>query len=147
MISSKNMPEDYIWMILSTVLTVVVYFFILWLFVFKTSWLIDKLHLEKGFEDEKIELNIQLATILPIAIIVTGGLLIINSLPNLCKEIFTFFQIKSLSWQESSQTGWIILYLVEVILGYLLMTNSRQISEFINKRADSEKEDNNGILD
>lgn len=141
------MPEDYIWMILSTVLTVVVYFFILWLFVFKTSWLIDKLHLEKGFEDEKIELNIQLATILPIAIIVTGGLLIINSLPNLCKEIFTFFQIKSLSWQESSQTGWIILYLVEVILGYLLMTNSRQISEFINKRADSEKEDNNGILD
>lgn len=141
------MPEDYIWMILSTVLTVVVYFFILWLFVFKTSWLIDKLHLEKGFEDEKIELNIQLATILPIAIIVTGGLLIINSLPNLCKEIFTFFQIKSLSWQESSQTGWIILYLVEVILGYLLMTNSRQISEFINKRADSEKEDDNGILD
>lgn len=141
------MQEDYIWMILSTVLTVVVYFFILWLFVFKTSWLIDKLHLEKGFEDEKIELNIQLATILPIAIIVTGGLLIINSLPNLCKEIFTFFQIKSLSWQESSQTGWIILYLVEVILGYLLMTNSRQISEFINKRADSEKEDDNGILD
>lgn len=141
------MQEDYIWMILSTVLTVVVYFFILWLFVFKTSWLIDKLHLEKGFEDEKIELNIQLATILPIAIIVTGGILIINSLPNLCKEIFTFFQIKSLSWQESSQTGWIILYLVEVILGYLLMTNSRQISEFINKRADSEKEDDNGILD
>lgn len=141
------MQEDYIWMILSTVLTVVVYFFILWLFVFKTSWLIDKLHLEKGFEDEKIELNIQLATILPIAIIVTGGLLIINSLPNLCKEIFTFFQIKSLSWQESSQTRWIILYLVEVILGYLLMTNSRQISEFINKRADSEKEDDNGILD
>ena len=34
------------------VLTIGVYLFILRLFVFKTAWLIDKLHLDKGFDEE-----------------------------------------------------------------------------------------------
>ena len=125
--------------ILMVIALIAVYCFILWLFVFKTSWLIKKLHLEKGFEDEKIELNIQLSNILSIAIIVIGGIMIIDSLPQLCKQIFTFFQSKAL-WIQNPTTGWIILYFVEAILGYLLMTNSKQITEFINKRACSDKE-------
>src|ERR1035437_6925968 len=45
-------------------LTIGVYIFVLWLFVFKTSWLIDKLKLEKGFNEEKIECNIQSSSII-----------------------------------------------------------------------------------
>lgn len=100
------------------------YVFILWLFVYQTSWLIDKLKLEKGFEEEQINLNIKESTILNIAIIIIGGLMLVESLPIFCKSIFQFFQQKSL-FKDYPDTGWIIAYFLKAIIGYLLMTNSK----------------------
>ena len=130
-----------IWVILSIILTVIVYLFILWLFVFKTTWLIDKLRLEKGFEEEKIEINVSLSNIISIAIIVIGGIMLIESLPQLCKQIFTFFQMKSIL-KENQTIGWIILYFLQASLGYLLMTNSKRITTFINRHAMDREADN-----
>ena len=130
---SGNIQETMIMYILGTILTVIFYFLILWLFVFKTTWLIDKLSLEKGFEEEKIEINAKQSNILSIAIIVIGGIILIDSLPQLCTQIFVFFQQKSL-WVENTTTSWIFLYFGKAILGYILMTNSKPIVAFINKR-------------
>ncbi|MBK7389082.1 MAG: hypothetical protein IPI23_08430 [Bacteroidetes bacterium] len=113
-------------------LTIGVYLFILRLFVFKTAWLIDKLHLEKGFDEEKIVLNVQLTTVLTVTTIVIGGLMFVDSLPALCKEIFVFLQQKNI-FRENPESGWIIFHLVKTILSYLLMTNSKQVVAFINK--------------
>jgi len=140
----NSIAFDYLEVIVFTTAVIIiaigVYFFILWLFVFKTSWLIDKLHLEKGFDEEKIDLNIQLPTILKVASIVIGGIMIIYSLPQLCQEAFIFYQ-ESAVFRQSPTVGWIILYLVEVIIGYLLMTNSKTVVNFIIKH--SAKSDEN----
>jgi hypothetical protein len=134
MLSYGDGAEDIIWISLATIaMVVVIYFFVLWLFVFKTSWLINKLHLDKGFDEEKINLNIQSSAVLTIAIIVIGGLMFVDGLPQLCKEIFMFFQQKSV-FRASPSSGWIILHLIKTVLGYLLMTNSKPIVAFIEKR-------------
>lgn len=122
-------------------LTIGFYVLVLLLFVFKTAWLIDKLHLDKGFEEEKIDLNIQLSTVLTVAIIVFGGIMFIDSLPQLCRQTFAFFQQKSI-FRKNPTSGWIIFYLVKTILSYLLMTNSKQVVAFINKRT-AKNNDNN----
>lgn len=114
-------------------LTIGIYIFILRLFVFKTTWLIDKLHLDRGFDEEEIDLNIQLSTVLTITTIVIGGLMFVDSLPQLCKQTFVFFQQKNM-FRESPTSGWIIFHLVKTILGYLLMTNSKQVVAFIDKQ-------------
>jgi hypothetical protein len=116
-----------------------VYLFILRLFVFKTSWLIDKLQLDKGFEEEKIDLNIQLSTVLTVATIVVGGLMFVDSLTQLCKETFVFFQQKNL-FLESQTSAWIIFNLVKSLLGYLLMTNSKKVVVFINNQTAKQNE-------
>jgi hypothetical protein len=41
------------------ILTILIYLFILNIFVYRPSWLINKLSLEKSFEEERIDLNIQ----------------------------------------------------------------------------------------
>jgi hypothetical protein len=105
----------------------------LWLFVFKTAWLIDKLHLEKGFSEERIEFNIPHSTVLSIAIILIGGLMFVDSLPQLCRQIFSYFQQKDMFMQNIS-SGWIIFQFVKTIIGYLLMTNSRFIVNFIDRK-------------
>lgn len=133
----ENRAEVISWILPVIALTVAVYFFILWLFVFKTSWLVDKLRLEKGFEEERIEINVQLPAALTIAIIVVGGIMLIDSLPQLCQQIFVFLRMKT-ALSDSEIPGWIILYLTEAVLGYLLMTNSRKITRFILKHTHSE---------
>jgi len=122
-------------------LTIGVYIFILHLFVFKTAWLIDKLHLDKGFEEDKIDLNVQLSTILTVTTIVIGGLIFIDGLPELCRQIFVFFQQKNV-FRENPTSAWIIFHLVKTILGYLLMTNSKQVVAFFDKQT-AKQNDNN----
>lgn len=114
-------------------LTIGIYVFILRLFVFKTAWLIDKLHLDKGFEEDKLNFNVQLSTILTVATIVIGGLMFIDGLPQLCRQIFVFFQQKNI-FRESPTSTWIIFHFAKTIIGYLLMTNSKSVVTFIERQ-------------
>ena len=125
-------------------LTIALYIFILWLFVFKTAWLIDKLHLDKGFTEEKIELNIKQSTVLSIAVIVVGGLMFVDSFPQLCKQIFVYFQQNNL-FKDDPNSGWIIFQFVKTILGYLLMTNSQLVTKFIDRKAEEQTDKENGL--
>lgn len=113
--------------------TLLVYAFILWLFVFKTAWLIDKLHLDKGFAEDNLALNIHHTTVLSIAIIVIGGLMLVDSLPQFCREIFNFYQTKTI-FREDPETSWLILHFFKIAIGYLLLTNSKLIAAFIEKQ-------------
>ena len=119
--------------IVLTLLTIAIYFFILWLFVFKTSWLIDKLKLEQGFPEDKIEYNIHYSSVMTIAIIVIGGLIFIDSLPQFCRETFNYFQ-QNRMFHGNFSSGWIFFHLVKTVLGYLLMTNSKSIVKFIESK-------------
>ncbi|MCJ0743905.1 hypothetical protein [Pedobacter montanisoli] len=132
--SNNNTIQDIALTIVLLLLTISVYILILRLLVFKTDWIIDKLRLDKGFNEEEINLNIQLQTILRIAIIVIGGIMCIDSLPQLCQQIFVFFQQKNV-FGESPSSGWIIFHFIKGLIGYLLMTNSRSIVAFIDKQS------------
>lgn len=114
-------------------LTIGIYLLILKLFVFNSNWIIDKLKLDKGFQDETIDLNIKLKTVLTIATIVIGGLMFIDAFPMFCKEIFISFQQKTV-FREEANFSWIIFYFVKTLIGYLLMTNSKSVIEFIDKQ-------------
>ena len=121
-------------MIGSLLLTLGFYGFVLWLFVFKTSWLIDKLRLEQGFVDDKIEIEVKSTTLLRIATIVIGAIVFIDSLPHFFSQTVTFFQQKSML-VENPATGWILFYLIKAVVGYLLMTNSKWVVEKIERYA------------
>ena len=131
-------------LLLFLLLTIALYILVLWLFVFKTAWLIDKLHLDKGFTEERIELNISQSTVFTIAVIVVGGLIFVDSFPQLCRQTFVFFQEKNL-FREDPNSGWIIFQLVKTILGYLLMTNSQLVIKFIDRETDKQTDKENGL--
>jgi hypothetical protein len=98
----------------------------------KTDWLINKLKLSEGFSEEKIELSIHRSTLLSIAIIVIGGVIFIDSLPHFCREAWHYLQQYSRS--TSASFGWLVFYLIRVMLGYLLMAYHRVIVNFIERK-------------
>ena len=109
-----------------------------YLLLFKTDLIIDKLQLDKGFKEEVIPLNIHRTTILSIAIIMIGGLLIINELGNFCRQLFLYYQEVKLSKQNYLSKNPNILYsiisFVKIILGLLLIMYQKQIVHFIEWR-------------
>ena len=132
--------EEYVYYIAVILGILTAYFFILWLFVFKTSWLIDKLQLEKGFEEERIDLKDNSIAITTIAVIVIGGILFVESLPWLARELSLLIKREETPFQQNPNIGWIIFYIVKAVIGYLFMTNSKQITAFIHQKTTSNNE-------
>ncbi len=121
-----------LWLMLLVAITV--YILMIRLFLFKTDWVIKKLQLEKNFTEERIDLNIKTVTILTIAIIVMGGLIIVESLPSFCSGLLDYYQQKILS-QEYQSTYWLIYHFIKIIIAHLLLTNAKKLASLIEKKA------------
>lgn len=115
------------------VLTFAIYLLVMRLLLLRTEWLINKLHLDRGFQEERIELNLSLSMGITIASFIIGGLILIDSIPDLCRELFNFYQQKSL-FRESPSAGWIFFYIVKSVIGYFLITNCKIVAAFIVKK-------------
>jgi len=106
--------------------------------IFKTDLIIDKLQLDKGFGEEFIQLNIHRTTILSIAIIIMGGLLIINELGNFCRQLFLYYQevklVKQNYLSKNPNISYSIISFIKIILGILLIIYQKQIVHFIEWR-------------
>src|SRR6185312_5209416 len=120
----------------SVLFTESIYLFMLIAFLFKTDWLIDKLRLEKGISEETLKLNIHRSTVLQIVIIITGIWLFIDSLPALLKSLLAYYQNINVftEFKKAPQGGWIIFYLVKVFVSFFMITCSRLIVNFIERK-------------
>jgi hypothetical protein len=114
-------------------LAAAIFILILWLLIFKSAWVIEKLNLSKDFDEERFELTMEWSTILTIATIVIGGVIFIDSLPLIIKQSVSFIQ-QGKPLRSSQESVWILFYLVKTVLGYLLMTNSRFVVNFIGRQ-------------
>lgn len=112
--------------------TIVIYITVLRIFLFKTAWIVEKLKLKNSFNEERIDLNIKSTTVLTIAIIVIGGLILAESLPSFCSRLINFFQQKELL-KDYPETSWLIYYFIKIIIGYLLVTNAKNFTKYIEK--------------
>jgi hypothetical protein len=119
-----------------TSLVFIFFFLILYLCIFRTNWIIDKLKLDKGFTEEKFELNMHRSSIYAISIIIIGGLILIRSFPQLCRQLILYFQQSSLPRDYSSNPTWsyILLNLIQTIIGVYLITSNRTIVNFIENQ-------------
>ena len=111
-----------------------VYILIVRLFLFKSEWLINKLKLDKGFAQEKLDITFPAQNVLRIVIIITGALIFVQGLPNLIQGIFEFFQQKDLI-KNYTETSWLIYHFLRTLFGYLIMTNSKSLEKILSKES------------
>jgi len=131
---SDSIPEA-IWTLVTTILILVAYGVVSFLLIFKTNYVIDILKLDQGFEEETLSLNIHRSTILSISIIVIGGLLVADELPNFCRQLFSYFQEKRMTYgQTNPSLSYSIVSGVKIIIGMILMTGQRQIVNLIDRQ-------------
>ena len=127
-----------LWTLLSSLLILFVYGLVSYYLIFRTPAIIDKLKLVKDTEEEPIALTIHRSTVLSISIIVLGGLLVVNEIPVLCRQLLSYFQEKRMTYGQTHPTlGYVIGSAVKIIIGLLLMGSQRQIVNFIERKRKS----------
>jgi hypothetical protein len=134
----------------SLLIFAIIIFLVLRFLIFRPNIIIDKLSLDKGFEEERFEINLHRSSVLSIAIVVIGGIMLVDSLPELLRQIYIYFQAQS-SYGfpgEKSPAGWIIFYFIKVFIAYYLITNYTLITNYIerNRRKNQPAETENEKL-
>jgi hypothetical protein len=133
-----NMDGDLTWPTLfSSILILVIYFGVISIFIFKSSFIVDKLKLAKNSETELLKIDLKAFSIITIAIILIGGVIFINGFSYLCKCLYDYFKQKNLP-NYNPTISWIIFNSAKALLGYLLMTNSKVVANYISKQSQIE---------
>jgi len=88
-------------------------------------------------EDNKVvftTFNVHRSTVLTISIIVTGGVILVNEIPNLATYIFRMYKEHSQSDQMVIEDYWMITALVKILIAIYLLYRHRLIVNWIEKR-------------
>jgi len=129
------------WILSLTVFVILIYTFL----ILKTDRLIDFLKIDKGFDDEQIIIgNFNNEQLIKFAIIILGGILIIDYLPNFLQYSFLAFRDKVTTSENSLNLflefgtprdyfNWILAG-INTIFGYILMTNFSGISKWLFRK-------------
>lgn len=113
-------------------LLLIFYIFISYLLIFKTGNINSLLKLERGFNQKEFSFNISSPTMLTVALIVIGGIILINEIPNFFNGIFSYFKEKSMARKmPSSNYQYIITPSVRIVLALLIIGERKRIVSFI----------------
>ncbi len=121
-----------IWLIIAIIVIIGLFVFL----IFKTEKIVSLLRLDKGFDDDHIELgNFNAVNIVKLASILFGGYLILNNIPTfLSHTLFAFKgEIVGRTYEAMDKFKWAVSG-INMIIGYLILTNYSFISKILSKK-------------
>lgn len=132
-----------VWLIGALILIILLFMFL----IYKPDKIISWLKLDKGFDDDRIDFkNFNIENILKLAVIVIGGIILIQNIPAFLSH--TLFAFKSsagnglndniFKFDLKDYIHWGTSFL-NIILGYLMLTNYSNISKILKEKDIEEK--------
>lgn len=116
------------------------FFLLIALFIillYKTDFIIDKLKLTKSFDEDHIIIgNLTTESLYKFSIILIGGFMITSSFPNLLMDLINEFKLRISNHpisNHNSDNFWIGVKFLNLLIGYILVTNCKSIAKFLNK--------------
>ena len=121
-----------------SILILGIYTGICYLLLFQGKWIISKLQLTSGLSDEPLAFNPHRSAVLTIAIIISGIIILVFSVPSLVRSIYQWslymdLRKAMLNGDEFNYEKMIIAF-CEVVIGLLFLGNQRLIVNFIESR-------------
>ena len=103
--------------------------------LFNTPAIIGKLKLEKDFNDQIFEFKFPQVEVLTISLIVIAGVILVNQIPFVIKEVFKIIQVKRFSFGDTrADYSYIIIAAVKIVIAALILGEREKIVAFILSR-------------
>ena len=115
--------------------TVLIIFGLFFLLVFKAHWIVKGLQLDKGFEEDYIHLA-NAGSVIKVGTFIIGGWFLLSNIPPFLSHAFFAFKGKAIGADYGSMDTfrWVVSGL-NILIGYLLLTNFSAIGKFFNRLA------------
>jgi hypothetical protein len=110
------------------------------LLVFKADKVVQALRLDKGFDDNRIELgNLKSIDVIKIGTFIIGGLLLLNNIPGFLSHTLFAFKGKNvgIEYKMEDKFNWAVSA-INLIIGYLLLTNYGFVADKIKNKSKNE---------
>jgi hypothetical protein len=108
---------------------------IVYLLLFKTAVIISKLNLTADLSEEPVVLNLHRSSVLAIAIIVSGLIILAFAIPTLVKRLYAWYEYVSsrnhLFLDQYYDFGQLFTSIAEVIIGLLFLGNQKTLVNYI----------------
>ncbi len=135
-------------------IVILFYGFIIFQLFFNTNTILDKFKLDQGFDEEELSfeteakksqfsVGISSSFILVVALLVTAGVILVNEIPFLFKQLFVYI-ITNRSL-ENNDASFIIVSIVKILIAFLLIGERKFIIQFVvdgkskNKQIDTKE--------
>jgi hypothetical protein len=133
-----------VWLIVSLAVVLMLVLFL----IYNPDKIIDWLHLDKDFDEERIDFqNFNTAAILKLAVVVIGGLLLIHNVPIFLSNTLFAFKTSvgsSLVSNNMIQYGstrdyinWAVSF-INIVIGYFMLTNYTFFSKILKEKEPKE---------
>jgi len=128
----ENDGYSYLYVILSFIIV----FSIFLLLILKADKIVTLLNLDKGFEEDMIELsNLKPSDIIKIGTFIIGGILIIYNIADLIIYLFTAFRAGASGTEYNAQNNIRIgISGLNILIGFLLLMNYNYISKLFTSK-------------
>jgi RsiW-degrading membrane proteinase PrsW (M82 family) len=135
---AQNSLEEGIFAFFASLLSLAFSVLIVYILVFRTDLVVSKLKLTKGVSEEPLLIDLHRSSVYTIAIIITGILILVFSVPELVKELYYWIEYidsknRFFASNPFDYTN-LLTIIAQVILGMLLLNNQRNIVNFIERR-------------
>ena len=119
------------------------YTFLVIQLLFNTNKFIDILKLDQGFDEEELSSDTKeefltgssSTTILTIALIVIGGVILTDEIPNFCRHFYLYFNQKGVSYNPTKPDfSNMVFSAAKIIIGLLLLGERKRIVDFIENK-------------
>lgn len=117
-------------------LSYAVYVILGYVLIFKTNIIIEKLKLDRDFSEEIFAFKIHRSTIFHLAVIIMAGLLILDAVPLLIREIFGY--LRYLSFKNDLFETYpmpdltiMTVYIAQILIALLMIGYQRKIVSYI----------------
>lgn len=130
------------WAIVFAFIFLVFYGLVTWLLLFRTTIIIDKLKLDQGFDQKNLDWHFSPTSLLNVAVIVTGAVILLNEIPYLCRELFGYFQQRRLMDDMTPDLSFAFFSVIKIIIAVLLIVKRKTIVAFVRKDRREKATDN-----
>lgn len=115
---------------------VIFYLVSIYLLLFKTTAIINLFQLDKEISNEPLKINADKFDVLEIALIIMGGIVLIDEIPSFISNIINYLNQKQIAGDfQPPSGGLLIINIVKIVIAYLLIAHRKKIISYFDKKA------------
>jgi len=136
---SNSLFEKPIFAISIVLLTAIAFYLLIKFLIFNPGIIIEKLKLDNGYQQENLNLELNSKQLIHVCVIIFGAIQVILGFPELCRELYYYVQSKETLLNDPSTEN-ILVNGIQVVIAYLILTRSKEITDIIDSKSKSNSE-------